>query len=86
MDIETIRRDLRAARRQADMAENISEQESIQQRILQLQNSRRRAQRRIDDVEDDVDAERRQLIQQLRDRCQQAQRRDALFTIRFLVT
>jgi len=86
MDIETIRRDLRAARRQADLAENISEQEDIQQRILQLQKSRRRAQRRIDDIEDEVDAERGELIKQLRNRCQQQQARETLFTIRYRVT
>ncbi len=85
MELDTIKRELRAARREADLAENVRAQQDAQERVSQLERKRRRARSRIDDVEDQVEAERQKLIQQLRDRCEKHQSRETVFTIRFIV-
>lgn len=81
--LETIRYQLRAARRERDLAPTTRDQLHAAERVQQLEAKRRRALRHIDDVEDQVDAEREQLIHQLRQRCQQRHTREHLFTIRF---
>ncbi len=83
MELDTIKRELRAARREADLAETVQTQQSAQERVSQLERKRRRARNHIDDVEDRVERERQKLIGQLRHRCQQRQTREILFTIRF---
>lgn len=85
MELDTIKRELRAARREADLAENVQAQQDAQERVSQLEKKRRRARSRIDDVEDQVEAERQKLIRQLRDRCEQHQHRETIFTIRFSI-
>lgn len=85
MELDTIKRELRAARREADLAENVRAQQDAQERVALLEKKRRRARNRIDEVEDQVEDERQKLIRQLRDRCQQNQSRKMLFTIRFEV-
>jgi precorrin-6B methylase 1 len=83
MELDSVKRELRAARRDADLSENVQAQQVAQMRVAQLERKRRRARNNIDDVEDAVEAERQRLIQQLRERCQQHQQRETLFTIRF---
>lgn len=85
VELDTIKRELRAARREADLAETIHAQKTAQERVSQLERKRRRARRQIDDVEEEVELERQKLIGQLRDRCHQQQRRETLFTIHFEV-
>jgi len=84
MELEAIRRDLRAARRQSDLAETVALQQQAQERIAELEAKRRRARRRIDEVEDAVEQERQALLRQLQDRCQQHHTRSMLFTLRFV--
>jgi len=81
--LETIRRELRAARRRAEVAETVAAQEDAQAAIAQLEAKRRRARRQIDDTEDEVEAERLKLLAQLRARSQRSHARHTLFTIRF---
>lgn len=81
--LETIRRELRAARRRAEVAETVAAQEDAQAAIAQLEAKRRRARRQIDDTEDEVEAERLKLLAQLRARSQRSHARQKLFTIRF---
>ena len=83
MELETLRREIRAARRDADLAETVQAQQAGQERISQLETQRRRARRNIDDVEDKVEQERVTLLRQLQARSQQTHSRDTLFTIRF---
>lgn len=85
MELDSIKRDLRAARREADLAENVRAQQDAQQRVSQLERKRRRARSGIDEVEDQVEAERQKLIRQLRDRCKQHQSSETVFTVRFAV-
>lgn len=82
-EIEVIRRDLRAARRQADLAENVAIQQQALEQVAQLESKRRRARRNIDDVEDNVEQERQSLLKQLQARCQQRHSRENLFILRF---
>jgi len=83
MELDTIKRELRAVRREADLAETVQAQQAAQERVSQLERKRRRARSQIDDIEDQVERERQKLIGQLRDRCQQHQTRETLFAIRF---
>lgn len=82
-ELDSIRRELRAARRQADLAENVQAQQAALEQINQLEAQRRRARRNIDDVEEKVEQERQALLRQLQARCQQKHSRQTLFTIRF---
>ncbi len=83
MELDTLRRELRAARRQADLAETLQAQQAALEQINKLETQRRRARRNIDDVEDKVEQERLALLRQLQGRCQQTQSRETLFTLRF---
>jgi hypothetical protein len=82
-EIEVIRRDTRAARRRAELAETVAAQQQAQQEITRLEGERRRAFRRLDEVEAEVETERQKLLAQLRARCQQQHARETLFTLRF---
>lgn len=82
-ELDTLRRELRAARRQADLAETVAAQQEATERIAKLEAERRRARRNIDEVEEKVELERQNLLKQLQSRCQQRHTRDILFTIRF---
>lgn len=82
-EIEIIRRDTRAARRRAELAETVAAQQQAQQEITRLESERRRAFRWLDEVEAEVETERQKLLAQLRARCLQQHARETLFTIRF---
>jgi superfamily II DNA or RNA helicase len=82
-ELDALRREIRAARRQADLAETVAAQQEATERIAKLEADRRRARRNIDDVEEKVEQERQVLLKQLQARCQQRHFRDMLFTLRF---
>lgn len=86
LQLDTLRRELRAARRQADLAETVNAQQAAQEEIRRLEAQRRKARRQIDDVEEEVERERQKLIAQLRERCQQSLKHETLFTIKFTAT
>ena len=86
VQLDTLRRELRATRRQADLAETVHAQQEAQEEIRRLETQRRKARRQIDDVEEEVERERQKLIAQLRERCKQSLKQDALFIVRFVVT
>jgi len=82
-ELDALRRELRAARRQADLAETVAAQQQAVEQIAQMEARRRRARRNIDEVEDTVEQERQGLLRQLQARCQQHHTRETLFTLRF---
>ncbi len=82
-ELDALRRQLRAARRQADLAETVQAQQVLLEQINKLESQRRAARRNIDEVEDKVEQEREKLIRQFQDRCQQRHKRETLFYIRF---
>ncbi len=79
--LDSLRQQLRALRRQADLAETIHAQQQLVEQINGLEAQRRAARRNIDNVEQ----ERDKLLRQLQSRCQQRHTRETLFTIRFEV-
>jgi len=83
LEIETVRRELRAARRAADIAETVYSQKESLERIRQLETKQRRARRHIFEVEDQVEAERLSLLHHLQNRCERSVSYQNLFTIRF---
>jgi len=82
-ELDVLRRELRAARRQADLAETVQAQQETMEKIHHLEEQRRRARRHIDDVEETVEQERHDLLRQLQARCQQRHERQTLFVLRF---
>lgn len=82
-ELDVLRRELRAARRQADLAETVQAQQAALEQINALEAKRRRARRNIDDVEEKVEQERQDLLRQLQARCQQRHERQTLFVLRF---
>jgi hypothetical protein len=82
-ELDVHRRELRAARRQADLAETVQAQQAALEQINALEAKRRRARRNIDDVEEKVEQERQDLLRQLQARCQQRHERQTLFVLRF---
>ncbi len=83
--LDSLRQQLRSLRRQADLAETVQAQQQLVEQISTLEGKRRAARRKIDEVEDQIEAEREHLMLQLRARCQQRQTRETLFIIRFEV-
>lgn len=83
IELDQVRRELRAARRQVDLAENTLAQQEAMREVGRLETKRRNARRNIDDVEDEVEEKRRDLLRQLQDQCQMSQSTQTLFTIRF---
>lgn len=84
-EVDAIRKLLRTARREADLAETVQAQAQATEEIARLEARKRRAKQAIDDVEDRVEEDRRALLRRLQARCQQRQSREALFTIRFAI-
>ena len=82
-ELGALRNQLRAARRQGDLAETIQAQQATLEQIRKLEAQRSAARRKIDDVEDQVEQERQALLRQLQARCQQRHTRETPFTIRF---
>lgn len=82
-ELDILRRQLRVARRNADLAATVQAQQVAQEEIRQLEVNRRQARRNIDDVEDKIEQECQGLLQRLRDRCLQHHTREMLFTIKF---
>ena len=83
LELDALRRDLRAARRQADLAETVQAQQAALERIQSLEQQRRAARRNIDEVEDHIEQERTSLLSHIRERCQQRHETENLFMIRF---
>ena len=83
--LDSLRQQLRALRRQADLAETIHAQQQLVEQINGLEAQRRAARRNIDNVEDNVEQERDKLLRQLQSWCQQRHTRETFFTIRFEV-
>jgi|GEM_PF-3042788 chromosome segregation ATPase len=75
----------RALRNQARQAETLEEQHQLQDDIRSAEKRKRRARREIDDIEDDIEDQRDQLISDLEGRLHQGQEGHTHFTIRFQV-
>jgi hypothetical protein len=64
----------------------LADQQTAQERIAKLERQKTRQRRDIYDVEDDIDAKRNQLIDQLTQRMTQQVQTEHLFTLQWTVT
>jgi hypothetical protein len=80
-----IKAEIRALRNQARQAETLEEQHRLQEDIRRAEKRKRRARREIDDIEDDIENQRDQLITDLEGRLSQGQNDHTHFTIRFQI-
>lgn len=76
---------IKVAQREARQATTLAEQQAAQERIAKLERQKTRQRRDIYDVEDDIDAKRNQLIDQLTQRMTQHVSKQNLFTIAWTV-
>ena len=76
---------IKVAQREARQATTLAEQQAAQERIAKLERQKTRQRREIYDVEDEIDAKRNQLIDQLTQRMTQHVSTQTLFTIAWSV-
>lgn len=76
---------IKALNRQARQATTTEEQHAVQMRIRDLEKRQRRQRQKIFDVEDEINAKRDELIDQLEKRMAQRTTTETLFTIRWSV-
>lgn len=83
IELDSIKRDLRAARRQAEVAETVADRHEAEKRVAALETQQRQKRRAIFDLEDEIEQKRKELIDQLKQRVQQVTQTDDLFTVRW---
>jgi ERCC4-related helicase len=83
--LDTLRREIRAARRASDIAETVQLREEAERAVAELERKRRRLRRDIFDLEDEIEIKRKELIQGMRDRMAQKSECERLYTIRWIV-
>jgi hypothetical protein len=76
---------IKALRRQARQAVTLDEQQSLQERLKRLEAQQRRQRQEIFQVEDEIQAKRDRLIDELEKRLAQRTSSETLFTIRWTV-
>lgn len=82
-DLDKVKRELRAARRDAELAETMQARTEAEELVSQLERKQRRQRQAIFDLEDEVETQRSKLIGQLKKRVSMSSRVDTLFTIRW---
>ena len=84
-NLEDARAEIRALRRDVRMAATVQEQHEIQERLRDAEKKKRRARNRINEVEDEVDEKRIEIIESLETKLTQKTETETLFTIRWKV-
>lgn len=84
VELETLRREIRSARRQSDLAQTVQEKQEAEERVAHLERRRRRQRAAIFDLEDQIEAERVKLIDELKRRVAQRHECHTLFVIRWV--
>ena len=85
-ELVQVKGEIRSLRNQARQAETLEEQHRLQEEIRRAEKRKRRARREIDDIEDDIENQRDQLISSLESRLSRGQTHLDLFTVRFLLS
>lgn len=80
-----VKAEIRALRNQARQAETLEDQHRLQEDVRRAEKRKRRARREIDDIEDDIENQRDQLIRELEGRLSQGQSEHTHFTVRFQI-
>ena len=85
LDLDQIKKSLRAARRSAEQAETMQLRQEAEERVAQLERKQRRQRRAIFDLEDEVEVQRKNLIAELVQRASQDARVNRIFLARWEV-
>ncbi len=80
-----VKAEIRALRNQVRQAETLEEQHRLQDDTRRAEKRKRRARREIDDIEDDIENQRDQLISSLEFRLSQGQSEHTHFTVSFRI-
>ncbi|MFN8728315.1 MAG: SNF2-related protein [Planctomyces sp.] len=83
LDLDRLRREIREARRQADLAETVQLRQEAQDRLAELERRRRRQRQEIFDLEDEIEKKRQGLISQLRQHATKTSRIETIFVTRW---
>jgi ERCC4-related helicase len=85
LELDRLRREIRDARRQADLAETVQLRQEAQGRLADLERRRRRKRQEIFDLEDEIEEKRQALIDQLRQHATRTSRTETIFVTRWEV-
>ena len=85
LELDQIKKSLRAARRSAEQAETMQLRQEAEERVAQLERKQRRQRRAIFDLEDEVEVQRKNLIAELVQRASQDARVHRIFLARWEV-
>ncbi|MDQ7025909.1 MAG: SNF2-related protein [Anaerolineae bacterium] len=83
VELDTIKRTLRASRRDAEQAETLQQRQAAEELVAQIERRQRRQRRAIFELEDEIEEQRVRLIADLRRRVSQASSVVELFTLRW---
>lgn len=84
-NLEQIKRELRAARHEVDVAANLDEQAAATEKVEALERKKRKARMQIDDVEDAAEVKRKAILEELRRKLVQNVQNTTLFTIQWKI-
>lgn len=84
-NLEQIKRELRAARHEVDVAANLDEQAAATEKVEALERKKRKARMQIDDVEDAAEVKRKAILEELRRKLVQNVQNTTLFTIKWQI-
>lgn len=82
-ELDLIKRELRAAIKATDLAENLQQQQDAQDRITQLKQRKNRKIRELDALEVQIEEDRQKLIAQLKAKAAQSTSTQTLFVLRW---
>lgn len=84
-ELSLVKAELRAANREASLAETLEEQKAAQERIRQIEKKKRATRRRIFEVDDEISKERDKFISALEKKMVQNSSLENLFTIKWKI-
>lgn len=83
--LEDAKAEIRSLRREVRLAATLEEQHAVQEKLRDAEKRKRRARNRINEVEDEVDEKRNDIIAALESRMSKDTQTEVLFTIRWKV-
>lgn len=84
IELDSTKRELKSARRQAELSETISLRQDAEEAVAKLERQQRRMRRSIFDLEDEIEIQRKKLIGDLKDRAKNSTKAMTLFTLRWI--
>jgi len=82
-ELDRLKREIREARRHSELAETMQQRAEAESRLATLEQARRRARQAVYDLEDELSAKRRELIDKLQEQMTQRSTRQHLFDLRW---